>query len=110
MAEHKTLAQEMEDIFDRLKELDKLDFPQYRSYQRPDGTWVDREPIPEYLEQEELIRRWWEIKKIEQYFHREHNGLLISLRLWCITNNLKDDPEPMNVPLLARIATTVSKA
>ena len=50
MAEHKTLAQEMEDIFDRLKELDKLNFPQYRTYQRPDGTWVDREPVPEYLE------------------------------------------------------------
>lgn len=109
MAEHKTLAQEMEDILGRLQELDKLDFPQYRSYQRPDGTWVDREPVPEYLEQEKLIRRWQEIQKIEQYFHMEHNELLVSHRLWCIANNLKDDPEPMNVPLLARIATTVSK-
>lgn len=110
MAEHKTLAQEMEDIFCRLKELDELNFPQYRTYQRPDGTWVDREPVPEYLEQEELIRRWQEIQKIERYFHTEHNGLLISLRLWCIANSLKDEPEPMNVPLLARIAATVSKA
>ena len=41
MTEHKTLAQEREDIFDRLKELGKLDFPQYRTYQRPDGTLVD---------------------------------------------------------------------
>ena len=40
MIEHKTLAQEMEDIFNRLKELDKLDFPKYRTYKRPDGTWV----------------------------------------------------------------------
>ena len=58
MIERKTLAQEMEDILNRLKELSKLDFPKYRTYKRPDGTWVDREPVPEYLEQEELIRRW----------------------------------------------------
>lgn len=110
MAEHKTLAQEMEDIFDRLNELGKLDFPQYRSYRRPDGTWADREPVPEYLEQEELIRRWQEIQKIERYFHSEHNGLLISLRLWCVANDLADDPAPMDIPLLYRIAATVSKA
>ena len=58
MAENKTLAQEQEDILDRLKELGKLDFPQYRTYQRPDGTWVDREPVLEYLEQEELPLLW----------------------------------------------------
>lgn len=57
MTEHKTLAQEREDIFDRLKELSKMHFPRYRTYRRPDGTWVDREPVPEYLEQETLIRR-----------------------------------------------------
>lgn len=107
MAEHKTLAQTMEDIFDRLKELDKLNFPQYRSYRRPDGTWVDREPVPEYLEQEELIRRWQEIQEIERYFHTAHNHLMISLRLWCIANGLQDEPEPMDVPLLSRIATSV---
>lgn len=110
MAEEKTLAQEMEDIFDRLKELDKLDFPQYRSYQRPDGTWVDREPIPEYLEREKLIRRWQEIQKIERYFHSEHNDLLISFRLWRIANDLSDNPEPMNIPLMLRIVTSVCKA
>lgn len=110
MAENKTLAQEQEDIFNRLKELGKMEFPQYRTYQRPDGTWVDREPVPEYLEQKELIRRWWEIQKVEQYFHMEHNQMLISLRLWCIANSLKDEPEPMDIPLLARIAMSVSKA
>lgn len=110
MAENKTLAQEQEDIFDRLKELGKLDFPQYRTYQRPDGTWVDREPVPEYLEQEALIRRWRELQRIEQYFHREHNHLLVSLRLRCIANSLKDEPEPMDIPLLTRIAMMVSKA
>lgn len=47
MTEHKTLAQEREDIFDRLKELSKMHFPRYRTYRRPDGTWVDREPVPE---------------------------------------------------------------
>lgn len=110
MAENKTLAQEQEDIFARLKELGKLDFPQYCTYQRPDGTWVDREPVPAYLEQEDLIRSWRELQKIEQYFHMEHNHLLIDLRLWCIANGLKDEPEPMDIPLLFRIATTVSKA
>ena len=110
MAEHKTLAQEREAIFDRLKELAKLDFPQYRTYQHPDSAWADREPVPEYLEQEGLIRRWRELQRIERYFHMEHNQLLIDLRLWCIANGLKDEPEPMDIPLLARIATTVSKA
>lgn len=110
MAENKTLAQEQEDIFNRLKELGKMEFPQYRTYQRPDGTWVDREPVPEYLEQKELIRRWWEIQKIAQYFHMEHNQLLITLRLRRIANSLKDEPEQMDIPLLSRIAMTVSKA
>ena len=110
MAENKTLAQEQEDILDRLKELGKLDFPQYRTYQRPDGTWVDREPVLEYLEQEALINRWRELQRIEQYFHMEHNHLLIDLRLWCIANSLQDEPEPMDIPLLTHIATTVSKA
>lgn len=110
MTEHKTLAQEREDIFDRLKELSKMHFPRYRTYRRPDGTWVDREPVPEYLEQETLIRRWQELQRIEQYFHMEHNSLLISFRLQYIANSLKDEPEPMDIPLLTRIATTVSKA
>lgn len=61
MTKYKTLAQEQDTILERLRELDKLDFPRYRSYQRADGTWVDRESVPEYLEQEESIRRWWEI-------------------------------------------------
>ncbi|RKI66727.1 hypothetical protein D7V91_11525 [bacterium 1xD42-67] len=108
MIERKTLAQEMEDILNRLKELSKLDFPKYRTYKRPDGTWVDREPVPEYLEQEELIRRWQELQAVEQYFHREHNQLLIGLQLWCLANDLADEPKPMDIPLLVRIATTVS--
>lgn len=100
MTEYKTLVQEQDAILERLRELDKLDFPQYRSYQRADGTWVDREPVPEYLEQEELIRRWREIRKIEQYFHSEHNPLMISL---CLTADTKG----MNIPLLTRIAISV---
>ena len=107
MAEFKTMAQEMEDILARLRELEQLDFPQYRTYQRADGTWVDREPVPEYLEQKELISRWQEIHAFEQYFHTAHNPLMISLRLWCIANDLRDEPEPMDVPLLARIAKSV---
>lgn len=107
MTKPSTFAQEMERIFARLKELEKLDFPHYRSYKRPDGVWVDREPVPEYLEQEELIQRWLELQKIERYFHLEHNPLLISLRLDCIINSLADDPVAMDIPLLTRIALSV---
>ena len=94
MIERKTLAQEMEDILNRLKELEKLDFPMYRTYRHPDGTWVDREPVPEYLEQEELIRRWRELQAIERYFHSEHNQLLIGLRLQCIANVQRKPMKP----------------
>lgn len=80
MAKCKTMAQEMEDILIRLRELDQLDFPQYRSYKREDGIWVDREPVPEYLEQKELIRRWEKLRLIEQYFHTAHNHMMVSLR------------------------------
>lgn len=107
MAECKTMAQEMEDILARLRELEQLDFPQYRTYRRADGTWVDRELVPEYLEQKELISRWQEIHAFEQYFNTAHNPLMISLRLWCIANDLQDEPEPMDVPLLAWIAKSV---
>ena len=100
MTKYKTLAQEQNAILERLRELDKLNYPHYRSYQCADGTWVDREPVPEYLEQEELIRRWWEIREIERYFHSAHNPLLISLRLI-------GDAETMNIPLLTRIAVSV---
>ena len=47
----------MEDIFDRLKELDKLDFPQYRTYQRPDGTWVDRADARPAFHRNPLLKR-----------------------------------------------------
>ena len=107
MTKCKTMAQEMKDILIRLRELDQLDFPQYRSYKREDGIWVDRELVPEYLEQTELIRRWEELRLIEQYFHTAHNHLMVSLRLWCIANDLQDEPEPMDVSLLSRIAISV---
>ena len=100
MTKYKTLAQEQDAILERLRELDKLDVPRYRSYQRADGTWVDREPVPEYLEQEGLIRRWWEIREIERYFHSAHNPLMISLRLI-------GDAKSMDIPLLTRIAISV---
>lgn len=102
-----TMAQEMERIFARLRELGKSDFPHCRSYRRPDGTWADREPTQEYLEQEELIRKWRELQKIGRYFHAEHNPLLISLRLNCIADSLVDDPAVMDIPLLTRIALSV---
>lgn len=107
MTKCKTMAQEMKDILIRLRELDQLDFPQYQSYKREDGIWVDRELVPEYLEQKELIRRWEKLRLIEQYFHTAHNHMMVSLRLWCIANDLQDEPEPMDVSLLSRIAISV---
>ena len=102
--ERNTLAQEMKLILARLQELEKMDFPQYRSCRRAEGTEVDREPVPEYLEQEELIRRWRELREIEQCFHREHNQLLISLRLWRLSRNFDD---PIDDSLQHRIAISV---
>lgn len=83
VAVQKTLAQEKEDIFARLQVLSKMDFPHYRTYKQADGTWVDREPVPEYLEQEELIRRWNELRAIERFFDpwTTNNPLIVSLRL-----------------------------
>ena len=107
MAEFKTMAQEMEDILARLRELEQLNFPQYRTCQRADGTWADCEPVSEYLEQKELLSRWQELHVFEQYFHIAHNSMMISLHLWCIANDLLNEPEPMDVPLLARIAKSV---
>lgn len=57
MAKCKTMAQEMEDILIRLRELEQLDFPQYRSYKREDGSWVDREPVLKYLEQNGTVNK-----------------------------------------------------
>ena len=36
-----------------------------------------------------------------------HNHMMVSLRLWCIANDLQDEPEPMDVSLLSRIAISV---
>lgn len=100
----RTMADEMNAILSRLQELDKLDFPRFRTYQKADGTWVDREPVPEYLEQAELTRKAGELLNLERYFHREHNALLVSLRLECLGNT---EGRPMDAPLLARIAQSV---
>ena len=56
MTKCKTMAQKMKDILIRLRELDQLDFPQYRSYKREDGSWADREPASAYLEQNGTVK------------------------------------------------------
>ncbi len=111
MAEYKTMAQEMEDILVRLRELERMDFPQYRTYKRSDGTWVDHEPVPEYLEQKELIRRYEELLAIKRYFDtfNTYNPLMVSVRLLDIENNLKDAPDQIDLFLLSRIARSVYK-
>lgn len=109
MTEQNTIDQEAERILSRLKELGQLDFPQYRSYRRPDGIWVDREPVPEYLEQQALIGRWRELHAVQRALEQHHDPLLISLRLWVIANSLSEAPAAMDIPLLSRIAVSVDQ-
>ena len=56
---------EMENIMDRLKELGKLDYPHKRTYKTTDGDWVTEE-VPEYLEEQSLIARWYELQHYER--------------------------------------------
>lgn len=44
-------------ILTRLRELDQLKFPQYRSCKHKDGIWVDREPASAYLEQKGTVNK-----------------------------------------------------
>ena len=53
------MAEHQREILARLRELAKQDFLQWRNYQTADGEWIDCGPVPEYLEQQELIRRSW---------------------------------------------------
>lgn len=99
----KTLWELREEIFKRLRELGKLNFPRYQTYQKPDGTWVDREETPEHLEQEELIFRAKEIAELEWYFSKRHNPLMISLSLRLMTQQLSEEA----IQLQSRIAHSV---
>lgn len=99
----KTLWVLREENFKRLRELGKLNFPRYRTYQKLDGTWVDREETPEYLEQEELIFRAKEIAELEWYFSKRHNPLLISFSLQLMTQQLSEEA----IQLQSRIARSV---
>lgn len=107
MSKRKTMAEEASEILTRLGELAKLDFPQYRSYRTANGEWIEREPVPEYLEQQELIRRWNELHAFEQYFSRRHNPLLVGLSLNIIANDLSQSPRPLDNMLQYRIAVSV---
>lgn len=107
MTGQNTMAQEAERILERLKELEQLDFPRYRSFRRSDGTWANREPVPEYLEQQELIQRWGELHALQQALEQHQNPLLISLHLWSVANSLSEAPAAMDIPLLSRIAISV---
>ncbi len=104
-----SISDEMKRILARLKALSQMDIPQYRSYRRPDGSWADREPVPEYREQEELIRRWHELHALELALAPHPGRLLTSLRLEQLHNSLLDEPQPMDPALLWRIAASVSR-
>lgn len=104
-----SISAEMERILARLKELGRNDFPQYRSYRRPDGTWVDREAVPEYQEQEKLIQQWRQLQALERRLAPHPSHLLVSLRLEQLYNSLLDEPQPMDPTLLWHIAVSVSR-
>lgn len=94
-------------VWTRLEELSKLDIPQFRTYRNSDGTWTDREPVPEYIEREELCRICLEIRAYENWFSRCHNKLLISLRLNELCDELQEYPPQADRDLLYRIADSV---
>lgn len=104
-----SISAELERILARLKELGRMDFPQYRSYRRPDGTWVDREAVPEYQEQEKLIQQWRQLQALERRLAPHPSHLLVSLRLEQLYNSLLDEPQPMDPTLLWNIAVSVSR-
>lgn len=104
-----SISAEMERILARLKELGRMDFPQYRSYRRPDGTWVDREAVPEYQEQKKLIQQWRQLQALERRLAPHPSRPLVSLRLEQLYNSLLDEPQPMDPTLLWHIAVSVSR-
>ena len=107
MVERQSLSEYKEEITKRLHTLAALSFPQFRSYRKPDGTWVDKEPVPEHIECEDLCRIWYEITDFENWFHREKNRLIISLRLRIIGDALEAETVPIDLNLQARIAQSV---
>lgn len=107
MPEQVSLSEYKDGIKNRLLMLFQLDIPRYRSYRKPDGTWVDREVAPEYMEREALCRIWREITDYENWFQSHSNPLLVSLRLQLLVNSLLDEPEPIDIRLQSRIAQSV---
>lgn len=73
---------EMENILIRLKELDKMGYPHYRTTYLPEGGAVTAE-VPEYLEEQSLIARWNSLQEYERALDCNFckNRLLVSLRL-----------------------------
>lgn len=80
---------EMDNIWKRLKELGRLNFPQFRSHYAPDGRCITEE-VSEYLEQESLIIRWKELREYERKLDTSYcrNHLLVTLRLDMISQSL----------------------
>lgn len=105
----KTLYELREDILARLKELSRIDFPKYRTYKRPDGTWVEYEMTPEYKEQERLIKKFNEIQEVEHYFFgKRKNELSIALEQWAIELWVLGEPmSPQTYEIQSRIAYVV---
>lgn len=98
---------EMEEILDRLRVLGEKPYPQFRSYRREDGTWVDREITPGYVEETQLLSKWRQLQEYDLALSpdREHNSLLIQHRLQLLTAGLTQIY--YDAYLLWRIAVTV---
>ena len=93
---------EMENIMERLRELGKMDYPHKRTRYIPGGGAIT-EDVPEYLEEQALIKRWYELQKYERALDPSYcrNSLLISLRLSFV---IKAEFDPK---IAARIAISV---
>jgi hypothetical protein len=98
----------MENIMKRLKELGKLDYPHKRTYQTPDNGWVT-EDVPEYLEEQSLITRWYELQNYERALDSGYcrNHLMVSLRLSSLLADLAG--VEYDTAIAARIAVSVYK-
>lgn len=101
----KTLYEELESINKRLKELSEMNYPNYRSGYNADGIWVDMEPVPEYLEETDLIGRARELYHAKELLAqgRRRNPLMISLLIWLMSEPLDEEA----IKLQTRIAQSV---
>lgn len=96
----------MDQIWERLGELGKMTIVRYNTTLAPDGTYETKE-TPEYLEQESLIRRWYELNEYKNVLAGAmcKNNLLVSFRLSAVRDGLAG--EKYDYGMGTRIAISV---